>query len=142
MFKDILFPVDIGHQDSWRRSLPIAVTLCRVTGANLHVLAVLPQFGPAVVSQYFPENFEDVATTHMMEDLHGFTRTHLPTDIKVQHIIAHGRIYDEILRTAEAISCDLIVMGAHRPDLTDYLIGTNAAKVVRHAKCSVLIARD
>jgi len=26
--------------------------------------------------------------------------------------------------------------------MKDYLLGTNAARVVRHARCSVLVARD
>ena len=35
----------------------------------------------------------------------------------------------------------LIVIGAHRPDLKDYLLGPHAARVVRHAECSVLVVR-
>ena len=36
---------------------------------------------------------------------------------------------------------DLIVVGSHRPAMKDYLLGTNAAPVVRHATCSMLVAR-
>lgn len=142
MFKDILLPVDLSHENSWRKSLPLAVALCRMADANLHALAVIPQFGPSMVSQYFPENYEETVTAHVMEALHKFSRVHVPPDIEVQHIVAHGQVYDEILRTAESIGCDLIIIGAHRPDLKDYMIGSNASRVVRHAKCSVLIARD
>ena len=42
---------------------------------------------------------------------------------------------------AEKINADLIVMPAHRLKLQDYLLGTNTAKVVRHAQCSVLVVR-
>jgi nucleotide-binding universal stress UspA family protein len=42
---------------------------------------------------------------------------------------------------AEKISADLIIMPAHRLKLQDYLLGTNTAKVVRHAQCSVLVVR-
>jgi nucleotide-binding universal stress UspA family protein len=142
VFKDILFPVDLGHRESWGKSLPLAITLCRTMGANLHTLAVIPEVGPGMVDQFFPENFEKTATTHMMEDLHAFTRAHVPADIKVQHIVAHGRVYDEILRIAKDTASDLIIMAAHRPGLRDYLIGSNASRVVRHATCSVLIARE
>jgi nucleotide-binding universal stress UspA family protein len=142
LFKDILLPVDLEHSGSWRKSLPLSITLCRMMNANLHTLAVIPEVGPGIVDQFFPEDFEKTATTHMMEDLHAFTRTHVPADIKVQHIVAHGRVYDEILRVARNIASDLIIIGAHRPDLKDYLIGSNASRVVRHATCSVLIARD
>ena len=36
---------------------------------------------------------------------------------------------------------DVIVMASHQPKFSDYLLGSTAARVVRHAKCSVLIAR-
>lgn len=142
MFKDILLPVDLAHLGSWSKSLGIALALCRMANANMHILAVIPEVGPGVVDQFFPENYETTATTHMMEELHAFTRAHVPADIKVQHIVAHGRVYDEILRVAGTTASDLIIIGAHRPDLKDYLIGSNASRVVRHAPCSVLVARD
>ena len=36
---------------------------------------------------------------------------------------------------------DLIIVASHRPGLQDYFLGSTAAKVVRHAKCSVLVIR-
>ena len=46
-----------------------------------------------------------------------------------------------ILDLAEKIGADLIVMASHRPELKDYLLGPNAARVVRHAECSVMVVR-
>src|SRR5271167_3236762 len=51
-------------------------------------------------------------------------------------------IYAEILAVAESAAADLVVVGSHRPAMKDYLLGTNASRVVRHARCSVLVARD
>jgi hypothetical protein len=45
------------------------------------------------------------------------------------------------LGVAEEAGADLVVVGSHRPAMKDYLLGTNAARVVRHARCSVLVAR-
>ena len=50
--------------------------------------------------------------------------------------------YGEILGVAGEARADLIVVGSHRPAMRDYLLGTNASRVVRHASCSVLVARD
>ena len=50
-------------------------------------------------------------------------------------------IYAEILGFVEEAEADLVV-GSHRPMIKDYQLGTNAARVVRHACCSVLVARD
>lgn len=54
-----------------------------------------------------------------------------------------GNAADQILRFAAEYQADLIVMG-HRghSGLTRLLLGSVAERVVRHAGCSVLIARD
>jgi nucleotide-binding universal stress UspA family protein len=46
------------------------------------------------------------------------------------------------LGVAEEAEADLVVTGSHRPAMKDYLLGTNAARVLRHARCSVLVARE
>ena len=65
------------------------------------------------------------------------------SDLKPNIIVTHGAsIYAEILAVAEEAEADLVVVGSHRPAMKDYLLGTNAARVVRHARRSVLVARD
>jgi len=65
------------------------------------------------------------------------------SDLKLNILVTHGvSIYAEILGAAEEAEADLVVVGSHRPAMKDYLLGTNAARVVRHARCSVLVARD
>ena len=60
---------------------------------------------------------------------------------KIRHVVATGRIYEEILRLATQTDAGLIVVGAHKADLKDYLLGPNAARIVRHANCSVYVVR-
>jgi hypothetical protein len=49
--------------------------------------------------------------------------------------VLHGRVYDQIIAAADKLGVsDAIVMGSHRPELSDYLLGPNAARVVRHAQ--------
>ena len=71
-----------------------------------------------------------------------FAADHIPADVAGRRLVAHGSVYKEIIDAAEAHSVDLIIMGAHRPDLEDYLLGPNAARVVRHSRCSVLVVRS
>ncbi|MEH0069611.1 universal stress protein [Pannonibacter sp. Pt2-lr] len=56
-------------------------------------------------------------------------------------MVRSGSVYHEIIEEARFIKAGLIVMGSHRPGLATYLIGSNAAHVVRHAPCSVLVLR-
>lgn len=141
MFGKILLPIDLYEDSSWRRALPAALEQCRSQNASLHIVTVVPTFGLAMVSQFFPESYEDRILEHTDKELHDFVRAHVPADMEAQTIVASGSVYEEILSVATELGCDLIVMASHRPKLRDYLLGPNAARVVRHATCSVLVVR-
>ncbi len=142
MFKEILLPIDLGDEESSMQALSKAVGLGKSAGATLHVLTVVPGFGMSIISQYFPEDFEEKSLADATQRLRGFIADNVPSDVKTQAIVANGTVYEEILRVAAEIKCDLIVMASHRPALKDYLLGPNAARVVRHASCSVMVVRD
>jgi len=142
MYQTILLPIDLNEGSSWEKALPIALELCRAHGAKLHVMTVVPDFGMAIVGSFFPEGYEDRALAGADTALHEFVAAHIPKDLDVAHDVGHGTVYEEILGAAGRIDADLIVMAAHRPGQADYLLGPNAARVVRHANCSVLVVRD
>ena len=141
MYKDILLPVDLDDEASWKAALARAVEIAQGFGARLHLMTVVPDFGMNLVAQYFPPDYEQKVLEETRRRLHDFTRDHIPGGLQVQHIVAEGRIYDQIIRTAKEIDADLIVMASHRPELGDYLIGPNASRVARHADRSVLVVR-
>lgn len=142
MYKDILLPVDLEQESAWRHALPVAVEYAQAFNARLHVLNVVPDFGMSIVGQYFPEGYEQRMAADHNRMLHEFVRQHVPSGVAVQHVIGEGRsIYKTILEIARTIKADLIIMSAHRPELADYVIGSNTAKVVSHADCSVLVVR-
>ena len=138
MYQRILVPVDLADRAGFDRSMAVADDLATRHGAELHVLTVLPSYNMAIVGAYFPPEHEERATKEAQGALaelladHGAAHGH----------VAHGTIYDEILKAADKLDCDLIVMASHRPELKDYLLGPNAARVVRHASQSVFVVRD
>ncbi|MDJ0949399.1 MAG: universal stress protein [Alphaproteobacteria bacterium] len=141
MYKDILLAIDLGEASSWKKALPTAVEYCKAFGSTLHLSTIVPDFGMAIVGSFFPEDFEEKALEKAKTELHAFAKKHVPDGVSVQHVVGQGTVYEEILRIAEDINCDLIVMASHRPELQDYLLGPNAARVVRHANTSVLVVR-
>jgi nucleotide-binding universal stress UspA family protein len=140
MFNDVLLAVDLGDEHSWKKALPKAVEM-RGDSGNLHVLTVVPEFGLSVISQYFPEHFEEDTLEATKKALRAFIDKKVPKDVPSRAIVAQGRAYEQILRMADEIGADLIVMAAGNPDLAQYLLGPNAARVVRHATCTVLVVR-
>ncbi len=55
--------------------------------------------------------------------------------------IRGGRPSENILAAAEECNADLIMLSSHKPGMSDYFIGSTAARVVRHSPISVLVAR-
>ena len=142
MYRNILVPVDLSDKHSWRKALPTAISLCETFEARLHLITVVPDFGLPMVGQFFPEGYEAKLRQHAAKQLRDFAAQQVPGEIECRRIVAEGKVYQEIMKAADAIKADLIVMGSHRPELSDYLLGPNAARVMRHAKCSVMVVRE
>lgn len=143
MYKDILLPVDFSDESSWKKIVPIAKGFSDAFGSTLHVMTVVPDSGVGIVSQYFSKDAVKKVIEEINQALHEFVDKNIPEDkYKVQHIVTTGNVYESIINTAKKIDVDLIIMSAHRPELKDYLLGPNAARVVRHSDRSVLVVRD
>ena len=140
LFKRILATVDLGDEESSIKVINAAQELVS-NDDILFVICVVPDFGMSVVSGFFPEGHEQQMIDSTQTALHAFTEAHVTKGTPVKHIIAHGKIYEEILSAADECKADLIVVGSHRPALKDYLLGPNAARVARHAVQSVLVVR-
>lgn len=142
MFSDILLAVDLSAPEAQEKAVATAVEQARAFGSRLHVVTVVPEVHSGIVAGFFPKDFEGKALESARQQLHAYCETRIPSEVTVQHVVAHGTIYQEIVRAAEQTKCDLIIMASHRPELSDFLLGPNAARVVRHAGCSVMIIRD
>ena len=66
------------------------------------------------------------------------TKSGVKAEIEVRH---DGSSYHNIIQSAKENNADLILINSHKPELKDYLLGSTAGKVVRHAPCSVLVIR-
>ncbi len=141
MYDNILLPIDLNQESSWAKALPTALELCKAFGARLHVMTVVPDFGMPIVASYFPKDFEQKARAETESRLAALCADKVPGEVTVDHVCVEGTVYEEVLRVAGECGADLIVMASHRPELKDYLLGPNAARVVRHADISVLVVR-
>jgi nucleotide-binding universal stress UspA family protein len=142
MYKNILVALDLNDEASCHKPLLSAVELARKFGAQLHVLTVVRELEAILQAKTSPLAYE-LIVTDLENQLSRLIRRVDASDLHPKILVAHGAsIYDEILGVAEEAKADLIVVGSHRPAMKDYLLGTNASRVMRHARCSVLIARE
>ncbi|MBT6829480.1 MAG: universal stress protein [Rhodospirillaceae bacterium] len=141
MYKSVLLPLDLNEKSSWEKVLPAARDICHSSGGTLHVMTVLPDYGMTIVGQYFPEGAEGDALSAALAELKKITTEHVGPGVALEHIIAQGTVYEQILEVAERIDADLIAMAARRPGFADFLLGDTAYKVVRRFQHSVMIVR-
>ena len=142
--RSILCALDLSQPEIDDRPLLVAADLARHHGAQLDVMTVVPSFGVGEVSSFFPEGYQDRARESARQRLREHVAEVLGEDgsgIQVRHEVAVGKVYREVLRVAGEAGSDLIVVGAHNPELRDYLLGSNAARIARHATCSVYVVR-
>jgi nucleotide-binding universal stress UspA family protein len=139
MYKNILIPIDIAEESSWQKALPVAIDQARRSAGMLHVIAVAPEVPPQLA--FLPSDYGSKMRAHATEKLASLVKAQVPDDTPVQQHVGQGSVYKEILKAAREINADLIVMASHRPEFESYFIGPNAARVVRHADCSVLVVR-
>ena len=141
MFKSILVPVDLAEMDVVRPALDKAIALAGMTGASLHLVYVRSIL-PVTFMEYVPPSFDEEQQAEcekkMAEVVAGLS---VADKSKVTSAVRMGAVYNEVLAEAEKQNCDLIVVGSHHPSMSTYLLGSNAATIVRHAPCSVLVVR-
>ena len=142
MYKKILLPIDLYHENSWSHVLKSTLEIIHCFSSELYILNVVPDFGSSIVAQYFTSDKQDEMMKAAEKNLKEFVNNNIPEDIKVICVLARGTVYEAIISAANHIKIDLIIISAHRPELKDYLLGPNAAKVVRHSNISVLVARE
>ena len=139
MFAKILVPVDVSIAEETEKLLTKAKALAAQWGSEVHVVCVIPNVGMPIVGSYMDEGFEATAKSETEAEL---TRQIEATGITATAHVLTGTVYDKVIALAAALDTDLILIAAHQPDLKDYLLGSNAARVVRHSHKSVLVLRD
>ena len=115
MYKNILLSVDLGDPHSSVMTVPVAVEYAQTFSSTLRVMTVVPDFGMSIVGSFFPKEHEKKVIESVRQKLHEFVTEHIPKGIRVQHVVGHGTVYEEVLRVAEEVDADLIILGASRP---------------------------
>ena len=149
MTRKILVPVDLSDTETSAKVLAAGVDQAKHEGAQLTVMVVVPPMVTGIDYRYAirgemkgSEEYDlKKIVQNALDHLNEFVAEHIVKGMKADTIARHGSIYEQILDVAEEIGADQIVIGAHRPQLADYLLGPNTARVVRHAKCSVNVVR-
>ena len=136
MFNNILVPIDMGHVVEGKSIIDAAIEHA-AEGAKITLLNVVEEI-PNWAAINLPADIIDKSLQEALDELKAIANA---SGRKMEVEVRTGHSYNTILDVAEEKDNDLIVVASHRPGLQDYFLGSTAAKVVRHAKCSVLVVR-
>lgn len=131
----VLVPVD--YSDESQRALAVGCEAVTTPGA-LHVTHVIPS---PLVGMVSPVTSSEERAKHALAHLEQFLSQAGATGSVQLHIL-EGDPGVEIVKLADALKADLIVLPSHgRTGLAHLLIGSVAERVVRLAHCPVLVLR-
>ena len=141
-FRRILWPTDFSPVA--KAALPYAADLAADSGAQLvllHVLALPSMYVPEVSGAVWME-IQRKGRAAAMDELRRLAKQLDRAKVRTHAVLAQGVAFDQILRVAKRLRCDLIVIATHgRTGLRHVLMGSVAENVVRRAPCPVLTVR-
>ncbi|MBU2983660.1 universal stress protein [Lentibacter algarum] len=139
--KKILVPLDIHQKQDNALLLESAVEMAQNTGATLAFLNVIDvDLDSAMI-----DRFDDVKAHYAglaEKQLQELIAKKVPSEISSTVNVASGRSYSKVVDVAKEMYVDLIMLAAHKEGMKEFLLGMTAARVVRHAHCSVMVVRD
>jgi universal stress protein F len=141
MFHRIVLAVDLADPAARPKGLDQALELVNQSGGELRLVNVQPLL-PATFMEYVPADFDEEQEKRAQAALEVVAATIGLDKARLSTVVLSGGVYHELLRDATEWRADLIVVGSHRPVMSDYLLGSNAKTIVRHAQCSVLVVRS
>lgn len=136
MYNRILVPIDFSAVEKGEKILKKAEALLESNGEIILVNVVedLPNYLAIDLPLDLIENAIDDAKSRLTALKQSYPRV---GSVEVRN----GSPAREIVAAAADLKADLIIIASHTPDMTNYFIGATADRVVRHAKCSVLVDR-
>lgn len=139
--KKIIAAVDLVHKTSDSKVVTEAISLAQTHDADVEVVFVIPDQQSTFAQTYIPADMRERVEVEAREELATYADGFPWGDLGHSTQVLHGVVYEKIIEHADQQQASFIVIGANRPTVADLFIGPNAARVSRHALCSVLVVR-
>jgi nucleotide-binding universal stress UspA family protein len=139
MFRRVVLAYE--GSEAAKKALACVADMARTGAPELHVVAVgrLPEYAETKDEVDEAREQADAFYGKRLEEAIAFLEERR---VAAKAHMAFGKPSDHILRVAEEVKADLIVLGVHpHHPLRRRLLGGTADKIVDHAECSVLVVR-
>ncbi|MDO9094055.1 MAG: universal stress protein [Rubrivivax sp.] len=144
MYTRILFPTD--GSEITAKAMQTAIGLAKLSGAELHVLAVKEPFPYSAISEMQPvppQEFFDSQERVAAARVKVVGEAAAASGVNCKgHTVEALHPWEAILDHGKAQGCDLVVMASHgRRGVAALLLGSETQKVLTHSTLPVLVVR-
>ena len=138
MYKTIVIPLALD-QGLAPRLLELTRLLKDEDGrlVAVHVLDHVPKYA----SYYMGDDASTDKQNEILAAAKQGVVDRIGTQEDAEVVVLTGHPGRSITDYAQKIGADCIIVGSHRPDLTDFFLGSTAARIVRYSQCSVHVLR-
>ena len=136
-YKHVLVATDLHNDD-----LPVvskAVAMMKRNEAKLTIVTVVPHIPYYMASGL--SSVTDIESRIEQDCRAKLEKVKAQIDVQADYVLAHGSATIEIVRLAEKIGADIIIIGSHGHGGVTRLLGSTASSVLHHANCDVLVIR-
>lgn len=139
--KNILLPTDFSKLSL--SAAQHAVDLAKQYGAKIHLMHVIEKTPPILTIHSLDLSEEKIIKSiedDARESLNSTAAKLRESRADIQTVLKKGLDYEEIVNYSQQNGIDVIVIATHgRTGILHTLIGSVAEKVIRYAKCPVLV---
>lgn len=135
----ILVPIDLAQEAVFQSVFAAVNAEANVRKSDVLLLTIIPERD----DDYFPSQTLEQAIADTVARLRRLGEQRLRGVASWDAVAFSGHSpAAEIVRTADDYRADLIIMASHNPQFSDFVFGSVADRVVRHAHHSVLVVRQ
>ena len=136
MYQTIVVPVDVGNAD--RASIMLETAQRLGDNKAKIILTNIVEEIPLYIVDVIPGGYVEKAKSNAIAEL---TRIAESAALDAEIEVRTGHASQGILAVADEKKANAIIIASHRPGFEDYFLGSTASRIVRHAKCSVVVIR-
>lgn len=134
--KTILLATDLEVNSD--RAMERALKTTQQQNAKLHIVHAIPKYKKSPLPKMFKKQAEDLIEAVLVDEFPAYKGLDIETEVVISK-----EPYAEILRYADEIKADLIIMGIHgKTKFQDLFIGTTVERVIRMGHRPVLMVKN
>lgn len=143
MYKNILVPVDVYESGLVEKALSHAQFLAKTSSGTIHLLHVVPAFSAILTRGFISDakKMEEYLINNVREKLAEIAKKLEIVQSDIHIHVLRGNVRDEVIKLADELPADVVIIGSRNPNIQTHLLGSEAASIVRYAHVPVFVVR-